>query len=481
MGVHSEEGGVSLLRGILGGLAGGALLALGFMPTLGGGLDAALVVLGLVLLANAWLGATSGLQAFFSGMAFAVVAYGGGLSWLYLLVEHQAAESAAAGGVAGGMLLVALVVWALLLGLLGAVCFGLRGISAGASGAVIFGVLWLVFEWVGTWLFGGIPLLPVGNAAIDSPFAGYAPVLGALGVSVAMASVAGAMADILRYRRRVFGLAVVASVISTGYLLRHIDWTEPMAGDLSVSLIHGDLGQQEKHQRFRAMHAADRYLQLSEQAPAGTDLIIWPESSMAYAFHTLYGRVEDGLQRLSARGTAVFLGAYLQQDGRLRNVLLDGARPAVRYEKRHLIPGAEYRPWWGWGMDVAAAGVEMTDLQAGADDQQLLQVGAYPFASMICFESLFGAAQRDAWRAAGFSVVISDLSWFAGSNAAYQLSLAARMRALESGKPVLLATNQGLTMAIDRHGQVIRSVSGERARLDVSVRPRNGATPYSAW
>jgi apolipoprotein N-acyltransferase len=55
----------------------------------------------------------------------------------------------------------------------------------------------------------------------------------------------------------------------------------------------------------------------------------------------------------------------------------------------------------------------------------------------------------------------------------------ARMRALETGRPMLRAANTGPSVAIDHHGDVMaRSPQFQIHALTATVQPMQGATPY---
>jgi apolipoprotein N-acyltransferase len=77
---------------------------------------------------------------------------------------------------------------------------------------------------------------------------------------------------------------------------------------------------------------------------------------------------------------------------------------------------------------------------------------------------------------------VSNDGWFGGSLAPDQHLQIARMRALEAARPVLRATNTGVTAVIGADGVIQQQLPrSEYAVLEVVVQPVRGVTPYLYW
>lgn len=110
---------------------------------------------------------------------------------------------------------------------------------------------------------------------------------------------------------------------------------------------------------------------------------------------------------------------------------------------------------------------------------QSLAVAGTQAGMPICYEMAF--ANNVARRAAdaGILVNVSDDVWFGHSIGLWQNREIARMRALESGRPVIRDTNTGLTAVISAYGRLASTLAPFKPRvLIASVRPRTGSTPY---
>src|SRR5699024_4764259 len=97
----------------------------------------------------------------------------------------------------------------------------------------------------------------------------------------------------------------------------------------------------------------------------------------------------------------------------------------------------------------------------------------------ICFGDVFGAEVAQSLPAAGVLVNVTNDAWFAGTIAADQHFNIARMRALETGRAMVRATNTGISGVIGPDGRIIERVGQfEVAVLEADVQPRSGMTPY---
>jgi apolipoprotein N-acyltransferase len=153
------------------------------------------------------------------------------------------------------------------------------------------------------------------------------------------------------------------------------------------------------------------------------------------------------------------------------------------YYKRHLVPYGEYLPMrWLFGSTLDALAVPNADFSGGDDGQPLLQAAGYPVATSICFEVVFGEEMIQALPEAALLVNVSNDAWFGRSLAPFQHLEMARMRARETGRPMLRATNTGISALIDHQGRITaRSRQFEAAVVTGEVEPRQGATPYVRW
>uniref|UniRef100_UPI0035645026 apolipoprotein N-acyltransferase n=1 Tax=Guyparkeria sp. TaxID=2035736 RepID=UPI0035645026 len=173
-------------------------------------------------------------------------------------------------------------------------------------------------------------------------------------------------------------------------------------------------------------------------------------------------------------------------EGRYYNALIAVPESMGEYRKRHLVPFGEYFPLRGliekmsWLFEVP-----MSDLSPGRPDQAPLRIGEVELGASICFEADFSRDIRASLPGADILVTVSNDSWFGDSFSPHQHLQMARARAIEFRRPMIRATNTGISAIIDERGGVVQALpTGERGVLVETIQPREGSTPlarYGAW
>ena len=122
--------------------------------------------------------------------------------------------------------------------------------------------------------------------------------------------------------------------------------------------------------------------------------------------------------------------------------------------------------------------IPLASQSAGDPDPPPLAIAGQKVAVNICYEDAFGADIRPQAAAATLLVNVTNDAWYGRSIAAEQHDQIAAMRALETGRPMLRATNTGITSAIAHDGREIARLPWfTRGILEVEVTGRQGVTP----
>ena len=146
-----------------------------------------------------------------------------------------------------------------------------------------FPALWVLFEWLRSWLLTGFPWLYLGYAHLDSWLAGWAPVAGVYGISFAVALTASCL--FLAWRsRQTATLVSYAGLLATlwggGLLLRPIEWVAPASEQpLRVALYQPNIPLERKWDP-RAYPDILRQYEEAARPLFGEDLVLWPESAI---------------------------------------------------------------------------------------------------------------------------------------------------------------------------------------------------------
>jgi len=434
--------------------------------------------LSLAILFNQWLRDDPRL-AFRHGLLFGAGFFGVGVSWVYISIKvygHVAAPVAIL--ITLGFIAI-LSLFPALLGFLLVRCY--RTLTYAAL-LVAVPAGWVLSEWLRSWVLSGFPWLIFGTSQIDGPLGGYTPVLGVFGASLAVALSAALLVAIFRGWHRLPVAVLLLSLWGGGQLLDRVAWTEPRGDALQVALVQGNISQDDKWAPENLLSTFTRYSELTF-AEQDVDLVIWPET----AIPAFYDQVEDNFiayleTELEKTGATLLTGIPVleRENWEYFNAIISLGGEQAFYYKQHLVPYGEYLPLrWLIGNTLDTLAVPNADFSSGDPSQALLQAAGYPVSSSICYEVVFGEQIIRDLPEAAMLVNISNDAWFGDSLAPHQHLEMARLRARETGRPMLRATNTGISAVIDHQGRIIKqSPQFEIAVLRSAVVPMQGATPY---
>lgn len=348
---------------------------------------------------------------------------------------------------------------------------------------LLYPAAWALFEWLQGIVLTGFAWLQPGYTQIDLPLSGFAPLIGSHGVGLMVAVTAGALLLLLldsSWRKR--ALLIIAAVWLTGFGLKQISWTEPTGDEITVAIVQGNIDQKIKWQPESKIPTLQRYRELS-LAHTDADLIIWPETSIPGFKYRMEKHISDLSTEMQKTDTDLLAGLFIKniETGRYYNSMIN--LNGGEYRKRHLVPLGEYVPLRSL-IDFfnQYINVPMSDIDSGPEEQELLWAAGQPLGISICFEDAFARDVRKDLPQATLLVNVSNDAWFDGSQEPFQHHAIARMRALESGRFMLRATNTGISSIIDPKGQEVAvSPQFEVHVLKASVQPMKGATPYVFW
>lgn len=413
--------------------------------------------------------------------AFGVGLFSAGTWWVYVSITHFGGLHGAVAGAVTGAMITALALFVMLFG------WGAARLLP-AQGAVRWLVglpaLWVLIEWLRSWLLSGFPWLSAGYAFTDTWLAGYAPVGGVLAMSAAVAFTAGAAGWALASRATRDAAVAVALVAATwvgGVVLARVDWTAPIGAPLSVALLQGNVTQDKKWLTESLAPTTRLYHKLTIDN-ADADLVVWPEAALP----ALKFQLDPYLQRLAEvtadAGTSVVMGVLVWDpvDDVYYNSIL-AVESGDLYHKRHLVPFGEFFPvpdrvreW------LRLMSLPYSDFTRGARDQAPLNAAGQRLAGSICYEVAYGGELIRAVPDATLLVNVSNDGWFGDTIAPHQHLQIARLRAREAGRWMLRATNTGITAVIDPAGRIDAVLPQfEAGVLRAEVQPRTGVTPYA--
>ena len=425
------------------------------------------------------------------GFAYGLGLFLFGVSWVYVSLHDFGAMPAP---VAVGVTALFCAFLALFPAATAALC-ARPSLPAAVRYGLLAPAVWTLAEWTRSWIFTGFPWLALGYSQVPSSFlAGYAPVLGIPGVTLAMAASAGLLAGAWLAASRVphggrsvrafilhpSSLALLALWIG-GLALRQVEWTHPVGEPVKASLLQGAVPQDLKWREDRVLATLDTYRSLALRSDS--TLIILPETALPLFLDQVPRDYLEGLAgHAKAMGGDILIGIpeRLANGEYFNSVISLGAAPSQTYRKSHLVPFGEFIPLRPvLGSIVGALAIPLQDFSRGGPAQRPLAVAGQRVAVNICYEDAFGEEIIRQLPEATLLVNVSNVAWFGRSIAPAQHLQISQARALETGRTLLRATNTGVTAAIGPDGRVLAEAPQfALATLTQTVRGYSGATPY---
>lgn len=473
------------------------------------------------LAAMAWhaLRAANLRQALLAGYVFSATNFAVGLYWLYISLHRY-------GGLSAPLAVAAVAALAAWLALYGALATGLahtlgaRYNPQSASYrrqllvAAVWASCWAGSEWLRGTLFTGLPWLNIGYAHVEGVLSGWAPLVGVYGIAWLAAFASAAIAllacakDTQNDARSAVGVGIAIVTGLVGIFLSHANWATPHGKPMIVRLVQGNVPQSEKFDPSLFVQGQLDYLQLANLPPrepdSTPDLIVMPETVVPLFQDEVAPNLWDRWLDIARNHDAdIIMGMPLHESRDGREIYTNSAiglspdtpaesivnaRIGMRYDKHHLVPFGEFvPPGFRWFVD--ALNIPLGDFNRGEVRQKLFQVRDQMVAPDICYEDVFGEEIIQSVRDSdtlgpGASILLnmSNLGWFGDSWALRQHLQISRMRALETARPIIRATNTGMTAAIDPNGSIRGALDPMRkGLLDVEVQGMTGMTPYVRW
>ena len=347
---------------------------------------------------------------------------------------------------------------------------GFAGTLVLPTSMVVAGFLFARLSPYGTWgslAYSQAPALPLMQIAA---------VTGTSGVTFVIAWVASALNLALEDRRArralhvpTFALVVATVVAVLGYGVVRLTAPASTAHPVTVAMISPRTDDDASYWIARAGEVQEALLGASREAVrAGATLVAWPEGSFS-----IFARDEPAwLARAAAfaRDQAIFLAApyatrVSEADPSFHNTMVlvgpDGTL-LWHYRKSRPVPGLE---------DLAIPGDGVV-ARAAAHGVRL--------AGMICFDADHLDLMRQVAGTTDLLLVPSD-DW---AEIVDLHAAMVRVRAIESGVPIVRSTQHGISVAFDRFGRVLGSHSDAGATgrvLAVNVVPGGALTVYGRF
>ncbi|MFL6090549.1 MAG: apolipoprotein N-acyltransferase [Aeromicrobium sp.] len=375
-----------------------------------------------------------------------------------------------------------------------AVLMGLRVVAWQPWWPIAMPMVWVLGESVrSAFPFSGFPWGRLAHVTIDTPLAGYVRWLGQPTTSYIVALFAAGLAwFVIRPRERVWSILAAAVVaFFVGALLP----TGLAGGDggagasAEVALVQGNIPGAFltwKPGDIFQLHAAetDRLVErIAHGDEPKPDVVLWPENSTDVdPFH-------DAQQAARIETLAGTLGAPILVGGLFDGPTVDTAYnagvvwtasgPEGRYVKRKVVPYGEYVPFRAvLGPLVPKFNRFIPRNMLPGDQPNVLPAGRVMLGDTICWDIAFDGLLREAVKGGAQMIVVqTSNASFTGTAQPEQQFKIARLRAIETGRWVLIPSTNGISAIVDAKGDVLaRAPMHQPALLSAGVPLAAGST-----
>lgn len=351
----------------------------------------------------------------------------------------------------------------------------------------------VVADFVVGWLFSGFPWTFLGYTALEGPLSAYAPLLGVRGINLLFYITAAAVA--LTLKRQFVFLPVAGVIFIVGVFCEALTFTTEEEEPLQVAMVQGNIAQSIKWTPEMVGPIIGTYWTLSEPLFQPGQLVIWPESALPLYFERAVGLAEDLNYVAHSRQSLLITGLQHLNEERyeaFNSLLILGREAKIsadidslnHYDKRKLVPFGEIVPFEEMLRPLGSIfNFPMSSFTRGAEIQDNIEAFGHKLIPAICYEAIFPELIRELNQPdSGAIVMLSNDSWFGPTFGPLQHLNIARMRCLELQKPMLRATNSGVTAFISREGLVTEALPTDEAGvLQGSITCARGMTPYARW
>lgn len=352
--------------------------------------------------------------------------------------------------------------------------------------------VWVLGEWArGRFPFTGFPWGRLAHTSIDTPFSSYARLVAMPGTSAVLFGVAALLVIVvtgngLRARGAaaggIVGLTLVGVLLPTG--IAGADGTRQVAlvqGDVPGVFLTWPRGE------IFDLHAAETERLITKIADGDVpqpDMVLWPENATdidPYNDQT----VRDQIESLSARLDAPILVGGLfdgptTETAYNAGVVWTADGPGERYIKLKPVPFGEYVPFRKQaGVIVNRLARDIPRDMVAGDEPGAMTIADTRIGDTICYDIAYDDVTRRAVDGgAQMMVVQTSNAAFTGTSQPEQQWDISRLRAIETGRWVVVPSTNGISGVVDPTGRSVeRAPLHEPATISAEVTLASGRTP----
>lgn len=488
----SENIGLKEIRKYIQPLLAGCLFPLAFAPISLPGFGVISLAWFFYLLSNTSNNKNSKKTAFIQGLFFGMGFFGVGVSWVFISIHSY--------GQAPWWLAFILTVLFCMFMALYTASFAWtfawisrrRKTQKFLQQSIIFSVLWVIFEYIRANLFTGFPWLLLGFSQTETPMRYLAPIMGVYGLSFLVAFSSCLLTRIfcfpnnktdINLRKGILPALGLIMIYLLPQLLSPIHWTHSHQKPVPISVIQGNIAEDEKWLPGAFQKTIERYMRLTKKIPEGRKIIVWPEGAVPIPYpqgQAFLANLSDFIRKDNAVLVTGIPYENPKKANQYYNAIMVLGNNRGQYFKHHLVPFGEYLPSPVFNYITDYFGMPIYEMARGKKQQPLLMIHDIPTLPFICYEIAYADILLKSLPETKLLITISDDAWFGHSLARAQHLQMAEMRSLQSGRYQIVATNNGISAVINERGRVIATIPSFRAGiLNSYIQVMSGSTPWS--
>ncbi len=336
--------------------------------------------------------------------------------------------------------------------------------------------LWVIFEWIQTLSWWGVPWGRLCLGQINAPvLLGSASLFGSYFITFVIVAVNFLFAYAVfaeQNRKR----AIVCAVCAIG--LFGLNLTLGVASNVThkdgertirIAAVQGNNPNGEKWlpQTFGKMMETHTRL-TREAAQEGADIVLWSETAFPYEFFDTYELITPVTELAKETGVTILISAFTESEDpeklyvSLIEVRPDGTYGDVEYHKQRLVPFGEFVPMRELLTVIIPPLAEISMLDndiAVGNESSVMHTQHAKIGVGICYDSIFEEIlRRSVNNGAEVLVVTTNDSWFGTSAALAMHNSQSQLRAIENGRYVVRCANTGISSIISPKGEIIESL-----------------------
>jgi apolipoprotein N-acyltransferase len=351
----------------------------------------------------------------------------------------------------------------------------------------IFCLYWVLFEWVRSWIFTGLPWNLIGYAfSFSDILIQPLSIIGIYGLSFIVIYIATSAYPLFSKQFTQLKILLASSVLVLTVIVIYgavrlsnnpTDFT-----DIKVRLVQPSIPQTEKWNEEEFWHNLMLHINLSENSEP-TDLIIWSEAALVVPFDV--PQVKSELLKVLNSTNAILISGGISDNKKQGNefelysamyALDKNGHKLFEYHKSHLVPFGEYMPLKKI-LPFKKLTHGLIDYKEGDGGLVYLEKYDLKIKPLICYESIFSDFVRTNNESADVIINVTNDAWYGKSSGPYQHFHISRSRAVENGLPMIRVANNGISAIIDPFGRIIKKLNLNEINYTQGLIPKKLTSP----